>query len=89
MLDMDDGVMAEIVPGMNVQKPDGDLGGEANQTPVLQPQFEESGTVPKKKGYGRPKEVSPRLMDSRRMMILLRLIRILLTMEMMISLMMH
>ncbi len=55
MLDMDNGGIVEIVPGMNVPKLDGDLGGEANQTPVLQPQLEESGTVPKKKGVGRPK----------------------------------
>ncbi len=55
MLDMDNCGMVEIVLGMNMPKPDGDLGGEANQAPLLQPQLVESGTVPKKKGRGHPK----------------------------------
>ncbi len=60
MLDMDNDRMVEIVPGMNVPKHDGDLGGEANQTPLLQPQLEESGTVPKRKGCGHPKRSVPK-----------------------------
>ncbi len=43
ILDIDDGGMVEIVPGINMPNPERDLDGEANQTPVLQPQLEESG----------------------------------------------
>ncbi len=54
MLNMDDGGVVEIVPGMNMPKTDGDLCDEANPASLLQPQCE-PGTVPKKNGCGRPK----------------------------------
>ncbi len=92
MLDMDNGGMVEIVPGMNVPKPDGDLGGEANQTSLLQPQLYYNHCLKqflRRKDVDVHKEMSLRLMDSRKMLILWRLIKMLVTVEIVISLMMH